>query len=653
MPLALWLRGLASKGPILCGVLVGLYLATHSRHGAATSPEAPWKALADNIPEAPPRGRVQAEEAPSISRTPQREARAFREDAREPQASVILKSPSETPELEATSAPSLGEQEPQECFDTNWALAGFDLQHSKESSALACQKQCQCTEHCTAFTYWQNGDCHAQTDKAPRMRALEAVTGPAFCPGAPAGALLPERAPDLPKMQTAPDRYEGPKVYVYELPERFRNGGKDSACFTVDCVFGGPPMVVQGVEIWASNQFHMPRMLYYRFMNSPRRTKDINEADVFFVPAYSFKPSEETPCADGGDLFNTLFQLNPSLQDPAWGTEKASRHLFADARGWETCNYMWQLAMPFRMFHRVNIELNGLEETGPEGWTDGKPFIWYQFPYPAVYHGHADATPAKLRSRGFARYLWSFTGTGRGIAGHLRSVITEQCNRCTRCGRETNLPEVNGAVTTEEGDSYRRIAEVKLQSTFCLEPPGDTVTRKSLVDSIVLGCIPVVFEHQELDMYEPFLSAEQFAAVALFVPEAEVVGGDAKVSIWAIGTYGGKTTRSINKKMRQLQKLYPEYSELLEALHPRFTQQERWDQVKRIFPKPTPIVDILSRLSEEDVRNKQEALALVAHRLVIGMDDSSEDAVRILLDNIVSNDAEAVAVERKSDLRPP
>ena len=29
------------------------------------------------------------------------------------------------------------------------------------------------------------------------------------------------------------------------------------------------------------------------------------------------------------------------------------------------------------------------------------------------------------------------------------------------------------------------------QSTFCLTPPGDSLTRKSLFDSLLAGCIPV------------------------------------------------------------------------------------------------------------------------------------------------------------------
>lgn len=30
------------------------------------------------------------------------------------------------------------------------------------------------------------------------------------------------------------------------------------------------------------------------------------------------------------------------------------------------------------------------------------------------------------------------------------------------------------------------------QSTFCLTPPGDSLTRKSLFDSLLAGCIPVI-----------------------------------------------------------------------------------------------------------------------------------------------------------------
>ena len=37
--------------------------------------------------------------------------------------------------------------------------------------------------------------------------------------------------------------------------------------------------------------------------------------------------------------------------------------------------------------------------------------------------------------------------------------------------------------------------EVKSASVFCLEPAGDTPFRRSIADSIALGCIPVLFNN--------------------------------------------------------------------------------------------------------------------------------------------------------------
>jgi|EP00966_Prymnesium_polylepis_P066697 CBS-domain-containing membrane protein len=42
----------------------------------------------------------------------------------------------------------------------------------------------------------------------------------------------------------------------------------------------------------------------------------------------------------------------------------------------------------------------------------------------------------------------------------------------------------------------RRIALAYWQSTFCLQPVGDRFTRKGVVDSLLLGCIPVIFHEQ-------------------------------------------------------------------------------------------------------------------------------------------------------------
>ena len=55
-------------------------------------------------------------------------------------------------------------------------------------------------------------------------------------------------------------------------------------------------------------------------------------------------------------------------------------------------------------------------------------------------------------------------------------------------------------------------------------------------------------------------------------------------------------------------------------------------------------------MSEEEIQEKQRALAKISHRFVIGLDDSSEDSVRILLNRIASNDALVAQRNRESTL---
>ena len=59
----------------------------------------------------------------------------------------------------------------------------------------------------------------------------------------------------------------------------------------------------------------MPLMLHYRFLTSPQRTEDVNEAEVFLIPAYNFRPDPQAPCANKSDLVDTLVMLNPKLKE--------------------------------------------------------------------------------------------------------------------------------------------------------------------------------------------------------------------------------------------------------------------------------------------------------------------------------------------------
>ena len=63
-----------------------------------------------------------------------------------------------------------------------------------------------------------------------------------------------------------------------------------------------------------------------------------------------------------------------------------------------------------------------------------------------------------------------------------------------------------------------------LQATFCLQPPGDTPTRRSTFDAITAGCIPVFFEELSAKIqYGWHLLEEKYAEFSVFIPKEEVV----------------------------------------------------------------------------------------------------------------------------------
>ena len=61
------------------------------------------------------------------------------------------------------------------------------------------------------------------------------------------------------------------------------------------------------------------------------------------------------------------------------------------------------------------------------------------------------------------------------------------------------------------------------RSKFCLQPPGDQPNRKSVIDSLLLGCIPVLFHEAQLD-YIPWHWTHKFTSSVFFDYEQVLSG---------------------------------------------------------------------------------------------------------------------------------
>lgn len=61
-----------------------------------------------------------------------------------------------------------------------------------------------------------------------------------------------------------------------------------------------------------------------------------------------------------------------------------------------------------------------------------------------------------------------------------------------------SAPSGGWLATVPPEPGWHAIARLYWNATFCMQPPGDAVSRKAIVDSLLLGCIPVLFHEGQL-----------------------------------------------------------------------------------------------------------------------------------------------------------
>lgn len=118
----------------------------------------------------------------------------------------------------------------------------------------------------------------------------------------------------------------------------------------------------------------------------------------------------------------------------------------------------------------------------------------FAIPYPTYFHPTSASEifhwqeKIKLTNR---TILFSFAGAqrpSRSQNGLVRTQVIQQCKTSSKTCRFLDCDvKANGC---DDPISLMNLFE---SSVFCLQPPGDSLTRRSVFDSILAGCIPVFF----------------------------------------------------------------------------------------------------------------------------------------------------------------
>lgn len=364
------------------------------------------------------------------------------------------------------------------------------------------------------------------------------------------GTVEEERRPDHRGSRAA---CAGRQIYVYKLPPQFNQKliescgsqpGWRNMCYDLSnqglgAQFDVPEsdplanVLLPRTAWFKTNQFSLELLFHERLKAYPCLTDDPEQAAMSYIPFYS--ALDLTP-----KLFENSVAVRDQLSERLVGWLQSNRH-------WETSGgkkhimvlgrIVWDYVRPVNAFKPGAAWGNALLSF-PELWNVTKLSIernpWdseqMAIPYPTSFHPASDVEMVAWQStiRNAKRNkLVVFVGSPRfnKVGGtDLRRELMRQCSGAGNADATTPWSDRDNNTTTAAAaaagiansnrtkDPSRSCTMVLcnvvgcarnpqapirafLEAVFCLQPPGDSATRKSFFDCLIAGGIPVLFDN--------------------------------------------------------------------------------------------------------------------------------------------------------------
>ncbi|KAK4750942.1 hypothetical protein SAY87_004424 [Trapa incisa] len=352
------------------------------------------------------------------------------------------------------------------------------------------------------------------------------------------------KTPGMPdtKIEAEYDPCWGRYIYIRDLPSKFNTdllhncqsltrGADDNMCPYIDNMGLGPKVrddVVDGVlsngSWFRTNQFMLEVIFHNRLKMYECLTNDSSMSSAVFIPYYA-----------GLDISQVLWNPNISVRDeagydlvrwvssrPEWRRMWGRDHFFVAGRiAWDFRRQTdessdWGSKMMFLPESR-NMTMLSVESS-----------VWKNdlaVPYPTYFHPSDvyDARQWQDRIRNQERpYLFAFAGAPRPeLRFTIRGEIIQQC---LDSGGKCKL--LNCSSLTNNCDNPVNVMKVFQRSVFCLQPRGDSYTRRSTFDSIIAGCIPVFFHSGTAYAQYLWYLPRNYNKYSVYIPFQDAKKGD-------------------------------------------------------------------------------------------------------------------------------
>ncbi|CAM0913265.1 unnamed protein product [Alopecurus aequalis] len=347
-----------------------------------------------------------------------------------------------------------------------------------------------------------------------------------------ASLLLKPSTFSLPSFHFGRDPCAGRYIYMYDLPPRF------NADLARDCLkdsimnkpmdnggFGQPLPPSDSLPekgAYDTDQYMLELIYHARMRRYECLTADHSTAVAVYVPFYA-----------GFDEAINMWESDLLVRDavsrdmvdwlvrrPEWRAMEGHDHfLLAGRPSWDFIRGKdpgWGNA--FMTYPAIRNMTVLTQEASPWHGND------FAVPYPSHFHPSSDADVLHWqdRMRQVERsWLWGFAGGPRPGNTTVRSQIIEQCRNSSTC---TMFASATGHHNSAEG--IMRLLE---SAEFCVEPTGDSFTRKSTFDAILAGCIPVFFHPSSAYTQYTWYLPRDYRSYSVFIPQAGVANGSASI----------------------------------------------------------------------------------------------------------------------------
>lgn len=271
---------------------------------------------------------------------------------------------------------------------------------------------------------------------------------------------------------------------------------------------GAGPAVDVASGNYHTDQYQLFSMIYHRALKDPRRTLDPSKATSFLIP-YDFANDAAfyKDCVKSkGVCFDfRRCPLAPKVEEllnksPWYNRNHGHDHILIVGMNYAMDHYILKplckslLAGTCRNCTKFAIDDYSFLHSGNEG-IDSRGDFWHAAPFPADFHWSREVSGPFPWENTNRTVLVSYIGSDRSFyppARRLRGSIIHYCrlhpNECTH-----GSYGFEGTRYSHNIEGHRPL-QLAQQSIFCFQPIGDLMTRKGLFDSILQGCIPVVFD---------------------------------------------------------------------------------------------------------------------------------------------------------------